>query len=99
MGDDSPKIQVAPVLQKLIFPRSKKILLGWLENIKTYENMEYLISAHFSAPVNFTVEDCQNLIDEINSEKWDKLSKDNKFLINLYKRLFELGIIPKEVNI
>jgi len=99
MGENIPKIQIAPVLQNLIFPRSKKILLRWLENIKTYKNMEYLISAHYSAPVNFTGKDCQNLIDEINSKKWDILPEDNKFLISLYKRLFELGIIPKEVNI
>jgi hypothetical protein len=39
------------------------------------------------------------LIDEINSEKWNKLPEDNKFLINFYKKLFELGIIPKKVNI
>ena len=60
--------------------------------------MEYLISAHYSAPINFREEDCQNLIDEINSDKWDKSPEDNKFLINLYSRLFKLGIIPKEVN-
>ena len=61
--------------------------------------MEYLISAHFVAPLNFNVEDCQNLIDQINSDKWDKLPDDNRFLNNFYKKLFELGIIPKEVNI
>ena len=99
MGEDSPKIQIAPVLQKLIFPRSKEILIGWLEKLKTFKDMEYLIPAHFSAPIHFTVEDSQKLINEINSEKWDKLPDDNKFLMGLYKRLFELGIIPKEVNI
>ena len=60
--------------------------------------MEYLISAHYSAPVKFTGEDCQNLIDEINSDKCNKFPDDNKFLNNLYKKLFDLGIIPKEVN-
>ena len=98
MGENIPKIQIAPVLQNLIFPRSKKVLLGWLEKIKTYNNMEYLISAHYSAPVKFTGEDCQNLIDEINSDKCNKFPDDNKFLNNLYKKLFDLGIIPKEVN-
>ena len=38
------------------------------------------------------------LINEINSQKWDKSSEDNKFLNNLYSRLFELGIIPREVD-
>ena len=99
MGKDIPKIQIAPVLQKLIFPRSKEVLIGWLENIKTFKDMEYLIPAHYSAPLSFTIEDSQKLINEINSEKWDKLPEDNKFLMSLYKRLFELGIIPEEVNI
>ena len=99
MGEDTPKIQIAPVLQNLIFPRSKEVLLKWLENIKSLEDMEYLIPAHFTAPIKFTIEDCQKLIDEINSKKWDKMQEDNKFLMGLYKKLFELGIIPKEVNL
>ncbi len=99
MGKDTPKIQIAPVLQKLIFPRSKEVLLKWLENIKCFEDMEYLIPAHFTAPIKFTIEDCQKLINEINSQKWDKLPEDNKFLMGLYKKLFELGIIPEEVNL
>ena len=61
--------------------------------------MEYLIPAHYSAPIKFKIEDCVNLINEINSQKWDKLPEDTKFLTGLYKRLFELGIIPKEVNL
>ena len=42
MGKDTPKIQIAPVLQNLIFPRSKEVLLKWLEDIKSFEDMEYL---------------------------------------------------------
>ena len=61
--------------------------------------MEYLISAHFNAPIKFTINDCQELINEINSQKWDKLQEDNKFLMSLYKKLFEVGIIPEEVNL
>ncbi len=99
MGKDTPKIQIAPVLQKLIFPRSKDVLLKWLEKIKSFEEMEYLIPAHFTAPIKFTKEDCQILINEINSQKWEKLPNDNKFLMGLYKKLFELGIIPEEVNL
>ena len=99
IGENAPKIQIAPVLKKLIFPRSKEILIRWLENIKTYKDMEYIIPSHYSAPIDFTIEDSQNLINEINSEEWEKLPEDNKFLISLYKKLFELGIIPEEVNI
>jgi len=99
MGEDMPTIEIAPVLQKLIFPRAKEVLIDWLEKINTFEDMEYLIPAHYNAPLRFTIEDSRKLINEINSEKWDKLPEDNKFLTGLYKRLFELGIIPEEVNI
>jgi len=99
MGKNNPKVQIAPVLQKLIFPRSKEVLLKWLENIKSLEDMEYLIPAHFTAPIKFRIEDCQKLINEINSQKWDKLPEDYKFLMGFYKKLFELGIIPEKVNL
>ena len=56
-------------------------------------------SSSFYGPYKITIEDCQKLINEINSQKWDKLPEDNKFLMGLYKKLFELGIIPEEVNI
>ena len=74
------------------------MLIEWLENIKTFKDMEYLIPAHFTAPIKFTIDDCQKLINEINSQKWDKLQEDNKFLMGLYKKLFDLRIIPENVN-
>ena len=86
-------------LIKYLQKQSPEVLLKWLENIKSFEDMEYLIPAHFTAPIKFTIEDCQKLINEIDSQKWDKLPEDNKFLMGLYKRLFELGIIPEEVNL
>ena len=33
LGENITKIQIAPVLQNLIFPRSKQVLLGWLETV------------------------------------------------------------------
>ena len=50
-------------------------------------------------PVYNDFESASKLINEINSKKWDKLPEDNKFLMNLYNKLFELGIIPEEVNV
>ena len=62
---------------------------------KTSDDMKF----YYSSPVKFTETECQNLINEIISDKWNSLEEDNKFLVSLYKRLYELGIIPEEVNI
>tara|TARA_B100000073_G_C23713699_1_gene565152 strand:+ start:788 stop:1960 length:1173 start_codon:yes stop_codon:yes gene_type:complete len=92
----SPIIQIAPVLQKLILPRSVDILKKWLELIKDFDGLQLLISAHYSAPIKFTRTECEKLIAEIDSGEWDMSKEDSEFLSILYKRLFDLGIIPKE---
>ena len=99
IGGNSPKIQIAPVLQRLIFPRSKNLLSNWLDLIKKHDGMKFLISAHYSSPINFSKENCENLIKQINSEKWNQPNEDNKFLYNFYKRLYKIGIIPENVNL
>ena len=96
IGKDFPKIQIAPVLKKLIFPRSKQILCNWLHDIKDLDGLQYLISAHYSSPLQFKAEDCLRLIDDIESSKWDNSKEDARFLENVYKRLYEAGIIPND---
>ena len=99
IGDNYPKIQIPPVLQRLIFPRAKELLSNWLSVVKNFEGMKYLISAHYSSPVNFDEQDCQKLIEEINSDGWNNVSEDNKFLYEFYEGLYKLGVIPKNINI
>ncbi len=99
IGDNSPKIQIAPVLQRLIFPRSKELLSNWLMAVKNFKGMQYLISAHYSSPLEFSEVDCQKIIDNINTDEWNGLTEDNKFLYNFYERLYKLGIIPENINI
>ncbi len=99
MDDGKPKIQIAPVLQKLIFPRAKELLCEWLEKIKKYEGMNCLISAHYSSPVIFNEVICENLISDIKSGDWNSSQDDSKFLENFYDRLFKIGVIPKNIDI
>ena len=99
IGDNSPKIQIAPVLQRLIFPRSKELLSNWLMVVKNFKGMQYLISAHYSSPLEFSEIDCQKIIDYINTDEWNSLNEDNKFLYNFYERLYKLGIIPENIYI
>ena len=98
IGDDFPKLQIAPVLKRLIFPQSKNLLCEWINSIKNFEGMRYLISAHYSSPIGFTEKDCQRLLNDINSDKWTEVSCDDEFLFNFYSRLCKLGIIPKSLN-
>ena len=99
VGNNSPKLQIAPVLQRLIFPRSKRLLSNWLNIVKNFKGLKYLVSAHYYSPINFSEEDCQKLIKEINSDEWSKKTEDNKFLCNFYERLYKLGVIPENIEV
>jgi len=98
IGDDKAKIQIAPVLKKLIFPRSKKLLLEWLIKIKDLKEMRYLVSAHYLSPVLFSEKDCNILLEKIRKEKWDSETEDDKFLGSIYKKLYELKVIPENTE-
>ena len=99
MDENHPKIQIAPVLQKLIFPRANRLLCKWLKNIKELEGMNYLISAHYSSPIIFNEMICKQLINDIDSGEWDASGEDSRFLENLYRNLYKIGVIPKNINI
>ena len=99
IGSESPKIQIAPVLKKLIFPRADKILCNWLNKVKKIDGLKYFVSAHYSSPVEFSKKDCENLINQINSKQWKLSNEDDKFLSTLYKRLYDFGVIPENIDI
>ena len=98
LGSNCPKIQIAPVLKRLIFPRAKRKLYEWLNLIKNYKDLKYLISAHYSSPIKFNNLDCERLIENITCN-WDSSKEDSKFLANFYKKLYEIGIIPEDLDI
>tara|TARA_Y100000589_G_scaffold331499_1_gene385321 strand:+ start:8383 stop:9555 length:1173 start_codon:yes stop_codon:yes gene_type:complete len=99
MGESGPKIQIAPVIQKLIFPRSKTILCEWIKSVKGYDGLKYLISAHYSSPCDFTEKNCNELIKNIDSEEWGVLNENNQFLSSFYEKLYKIGLIPENVNV
>ena len=96
MGRTKPLLQVAPVIEKLVFPRAKKEFLRWLDEIKELEGMKLLVPAHFSAPIIFTKMECVSLRQRINFSRWGTFSDEPSFLESLDQALFKLGVVPND---
>ncbi len=96
VGRDKPLIQVAPVIEKLVFPRAKKEFLRWLDEIKRLDGVKLLIPAHFSAPVSFTKRECASLRQQINFSQWGTSNDEASFLGNLDNFLLKTGVVPKD---
>ncbi len=94
IGDKQANIQIAPVLQRLVFARAKNSYISWLDQLYTLKNIRWLISAHYSAPIIFTSRHIRDLNRRISKGSWI-LNKGNwGFLDALDRTLLKRGVVP-----
>ncbi|MCP9916230.1 DUF4336 domain-containing protein [Cyanobium sp. ATX 6F1] len=46
-----PRLQVAPVVERLVFPRHRELLATWLTQLAALDGLRWVIPAHHGAPV------------------------------------------------
>jgi len=95
MGDDTPRLQVAPVLERLVLPRAKGALLAWLDRVAEHTELRWLVPAHYSAPVPFTPEMALELKASLLSRDWAPSTGNWEFLGSIDQRLLDLGVVPE----
>jgi hypothetical protein len=96
MGDAEPKIQVAPVLERLVLPRAKESLLDWLEQLGQWSDLRWLVSAHYSAPISFTANTLRSLVQDLIERPWAPSTSNWEFLGSIDQRLLDLGVVPEQ---
>ena len=96
IGEEAPKLQVAPVLERLVLPRAKEALLQWLQELSGLAELRWLVPAHYSAPVTFTPETVQHLLASLQQRDWAPSSGNWEFLGSIDQRLLDLGVVPDQ---
>ena len=96
IGNDAPRLQVAPVLERLVLPRAQIALLRWLEQLSTHANLRWLVPAHYSAPLSFDRDCIEHLLADLQKRSWAPSSENWQFLGSIDQRLLDLGVVPKE---
>ena len=96
MGDDTAKVQVAPVLERLVLPRAQQAIKTWLEQLESRSELRWLIPAHYSAPVAFTAQDASALRSELQQKNWAANDGNWTFLGGIDQRLLKLGLVPDD---
>ena len=94
--EDAPRLQVAPVLERLVLPRAKEALLRWLQELSGQAELRWLVPAHYSAPVTFTPKTVQQLLASLQQRDWAPSSESWKFLGSIDQRLLDLGVVPDQ---
>ena len=96
VGKSTPLIQIAPVIERLVFPRAKEAFTLWLDKVESLKGISWLISAHYSAKVKFSINEIRSLKNRINQTEWAKNDGDFRFLSWLDKKLLKIGVVPKD---
>ncbi len=96
VGETKPLIQIAPVIERLVFPRAKKAFISWLNKIESLEGLSWLISAHYSGKARFTRNEIKALKIKIDKSNWANDNGDFGFLSWLDGKLLKAGVVPKD---
>ena len=95
VGKKTPLIQIAPVLERLVFPRARKAYISWLNKVESLQGISWLISAHYCGKVRFSKYQIKTLKDKINESDWANNDGDLSFLSWLDQKLLDIGVVPK----
>ena len=95
VGKKTPLIQIAPVLERLVFPRARKAYISWLNKVESLQGISWLISAHYCGKVRFSKYEIKTLKDKINKSDWANNEGDLSFLSWLDQKLLDIGVVPK----
>jgi len=96
VGKNTPLIQIAPVIERLVFPRAKKAFTSWLNKIENLQGISWLISAHYSGKIRFSRNEIKLLKNNINKTEWAQSDGDYQFLGWLDQKLLKIGVVPKD---
>ena len=96
MGDEEPCLQVAPVLERLVLPRAQNTLMSWLNSAAELDGVQWLIPAHYSAPIAFTSHRIQEFSQQLAERHWGNNQGNWAFLASIDTKLLELGVVPSK---
>lgn len=90
------RLQVAPVLERLVFPRARPMLLAWLRQLAAAPEVRWVIPAHYDAPVPSSPAELAALADALEQRAWAPRQGNWAYLARLDDWLLRRGVVPKE---
>ncbi len=94
-----PRMQVAPVLERLVFPRCRNVLLNWISRLASCGEVRWLIPAHYEAPLPCSSGELLALVDELSTRNWASSEDSWAALASIDRALVRLGLVPNSPQV
>ncbi len=89
-------LQVAAVLERLVFPRARTALVAWLRQLAALEGVRSLVPAHYDAPVAISGDQLELLAEELERRNWAPNEGSWGLLASIDQLLLRLGLVPAD---
>lgn len=96
-GSTSP-VRLAPVLERLVFPRAQACFLDWLTDLSRQPEIKQLVACHYHGPQAVTPAGLQNFRRELESREWAASSGCWQTLAAIDRKLIRYGIVKTQVS-
>lgn len=94
LPEDRPCLQVAPVLERLVFPRQRQALVAWLRQLAADPALRWVVPAHYAAPVPCSAAALAALADQLEARPWASDQGPFTFLASIDRTLLRWGVVP-----
>lgn len=90
------RLQVAPVLERLVFPRARALLVAWLRRLAALPELHWLVPAHYEAPLPISAERLEALAQGLEDRPWAASEGSWRFLSGIDAWLVQRGLVPAD---
>ena len=90
--------EVAPVLERSVFPRARPALVAWLRQLGQIDAVRWLVPAHYDA-VPCSSSQLQQLADQLEQRPWAASEGSWAYLAGLDQTLLRLKLVPNQVEL
>ena len=94
LAGGEPRLQLAPVLERLVFPRHRGVVVEWLRRLSRLQGIRQVIGSHYLAPVACSGADFASLAAELEARPWAPSDGDWATLAAIDERLLKWGLVP-----
>lgn len=88
------QLQVAAVLERLVFPRQRAALVAWIRSLAGLEGLRSLVPAHYDAPLPVSACQLEGLAERIETGPWAPESGGYHTLAAIDRTLVRLKLVP-----
>lgn len=86
-------VRIAPVLERLVFPRARTQYVNWLKEIGRISHITQLVGCHYHAPQPLESHSLMGFCERIQSGEWAPSKGSWETLASIDQTLIRLGVV------